>query len=224
MTIECTGLLLTMTERRSSSFQNVSIETLAADGRWTAYAYLDEINVSGNSHNQTDNGIHLQISPVVDNSPSRSVMPDNGQWPDGHMDGEITASNIETTFLQSGFLRSFDSQVLDVEIVGEEPLPSPTRGMLPFSPSTAMIQSPSQWGLSHFGDIDFESSNWDFTGGSQLPVFSDTYGLAKQLAIQTIQRRSRSSRYVFHSFLGFICSKILFPLICICEKKTVLYA
>jgi hypothetical protein len=171
MTIECTGLLLTMTERRSSSFQNVSIETLAADGRWTAYAYLDEINVSGNSHNQTDNGIHLQISPVVDNSPSRSVMPDNGQWPDGHMDGEITASNIETTFLQSGFLRSFDSQVLDVEIVGEEPLPSPTRGMLPFSPSTAMIQSPSQWGLSHFGDIDFESSNWDFTGWVEVPNY-----------------------------------------------------
>ena len=171
MTIEYTGLLLTMTERRSSSFQNVSIETLAADGRWTAYAYLDKINVSGNSHNQTDNGIHLQTSPVVDNGLSGSVMPDNGQWPGGHMDGEITASNIENTFLQSGFLRSFDSQVLDVEIVGEEPLPSPTRRMLAFSPSTAMIQSPSQWGLSHFGDIDFESSNWDFTGWVEVPNY-----------------------------------------------------
>jgi len=166
MAIECTGLLLTVTERRSASFQNVSIETLAADGRWTAYDYLDDINVSDN---RTDNGIHLPISPVVDSGSSGCVIPDNGEWPDGHMDDEITAFHIESTFLQPGFLPNSDFQVLEVETVGEEPFPSPTRGILPFSPSTAMIQSPSQWGLSNFGDFNFESSNWDLRGWVEIP-------------------------------------------------------
>jgi hypothetical protein len=80
------------------------------------------------------------------------------------MNDEITAFNIETTFPQSGFLHNFDSQVFGGEIVGEESLPSPTRGLLPSSPSMAMIQSPLQWGVSNFGDIDFGSSNWDSTG------------------------------------------------------------
>jgi hypothetical protein len=160
-----------VTERRSTNFQNVSIETLAADGRWTAYNYLDDMNVSDHSHNQTDNGIHLPISPVNDSGPSGSAIPDNGEWQGGHMDDEITTFNIETTFPQSGFLQNFDSQVFGGEIVGEDSLPSPTRGMSPFSLSTAIIQSPSQWGVSSFGNIDFGSSNWNSTGWVEAPNY-----------------------------------------------------
>ena len=160
-----------MTERRSANFQNVSIETLAVDGRWTAYAYLDDINVSDHSHNQTDEGIHLPIPQVDDSGPSGSAIPDNGEWQDGHMDDEITASNIETTFLEPGFLHNFDSQVFGGEIIGEESLPSPTRGLLSSSPSTAMIQLPSQLGVPNLDGIDFGSSNWDWTGWVGAPNF-----------------------------------------------------
>jgi hypothetical protein len=173
-----------VTERRSANFQNVSIETLAADGRWTAYNYLGDMNVSDHSHNQTDNGIHLPISQVNDSGPSGSVIPDNGEWQGGRMDGEITTFNIETTFPQSGFLHNFDSQVFGGEIVGEESLPSPTREMLPFNLSTAMIQSPSQWGISSFGDIDFGSSNWNSTGwveASNYQYFSTPTDLLNNL-------------------------------------------
>jgi hypothetical protein len=160
-----------VTERRSTNFQNVSIETLAADGRWTAYTYLDDMSVSDHSHNQTDNGIHLPISPVNDSGPSGSAIPDNGEWQDRHMDDEITAFNIETTFLQSGFSHNLDSQAFGGEIVSEDSLPSPTRGLLPSSLSRAIMQSPSQWGVSNFGDIDFGSSNWDSTGWVEAPNY-----------------------------------------------------
>ena len=163
--------MLTATERRSANFQNVSIETLAADGRWTAYTYLDDINVSDHSHNQTNEGFHLPLPQVDDNSPSGSAIHDNGECQDGHMNDEITAFNVETTFPQSGFLHNFDSQVFGGEIDGEESLLSPTRGLLPSSPSMAMIQSPSQWEVSNFGDIDFGSSNWDSTGWVGAPNY-----------------------------------------------------
>jgi hypothetical protein len=226
MTIVYTELLLTVTERRSVSFQNVSIETLAADGRWTAYAYLDDIDVSDRSHNQTDNGIHLPISPVVDSGPSGSVIPDAREWQDGYMDDEITASNIDTTFLQSGFLCNADSQVFGVEIVGEETLPSPTTGVLPFSPSMAMIQSPSQWGLSSFGDIDFGSSNWDSTGWIEIPhyqYFSTPMDLLNNLPFKRFREDLEIQGIYSILSWGSGVPKMLFLLLCIYVGKK-LYA
>jgi hypothetical protein len=169
--LQCNGLLLTTIERRSASFQSVSIETLAADGTWTAYPYLDDISVSGHSYKQTNNGTHLPISSVVDSNPAGNAIPHDGEWQDEHMGDDITASNIETTFLQSGFLPNLDSQVSSMEIMAEEPVSSLTRGMSPFIPSTALIRSPSHWGEYNFGHIDFGSSNWDSTGWVEIPNY-----------------------------------------------------